>query len=122
MSLELAKRDLFGLIEKLFPNTLDIRFIRGIFFELANSLNYLHDHDIAHNDFKLDNVFLFEGFFPKLADFGFATKIQSRLNDSDGSMVNEEEGTSLKKQIIEWSNRNPKYLAPEIQLMLQHQN
>jgi len=74
MSLELATCDLFSLIEKLYPRTLDIRFLRGIFLDLANCLKYLHDNNIAHNDFKLENVFLFKGYVPKLADFGYAKK------------------------------------------------
>jgi len=28
--------------------------------------------DIAHNDVKLENIFIFENYEPKLADFGFA--------------------------------------------------
>jgi len=119
MSLELATCDLFSLIEKLYPRTLDIRFLRGIFLDLANSLKYLHDHNIAHNDFKLENVFLFKGYTPKLADFGFANKLHA---ENDGYMVDEDQkqGNSLsKQQIAEWSNRNSKYLAPEILKMLE---
>lgn len=41
---------------------------------MAEVLKFLHDKDIAHNDIKLENIFLFENNIVKLADFGFAKK------------------------------------------------
>ena len=38
-----------------------------------DALIYLHNHDIAHNDIKPDNILIFEKDIIKLADFGLAT-------------------------------------------------
>jgi len=76
LELELAKSDLFGMIKGLYPKTADIRFYRGLFRKIVDAMVYLHDTaKIAHNDLKLDNIFLFDNYEPKIADFGFASHL-----------------------------------------------
>jgi MAP/microtubule affinity-regulating kinase/serine/threonine-protein kinase NIM1 len=49
---------------------------KSIIKELAHSLKYLHERNIAHRDIKLENVILDEKQSPKLIDFGFSTCIE----------------------------------------------
>lgn len=42
------------------------------FYQMANALDYLHDHEIAHRDLKCDNILITRHRNVKLADFGYA--------------------------------------------------
>jgi serine/threonine protein kinase len=71
-----------------------------LFWELAQAVHYLHCKDIVHRDLKLDNVLVTEddqGLTVKLADFGFATKL-----DPNQPLVSSYKGTKRG------------YMAPEI--------
>ena len=57
--------------------------IKLVFKQLLTAIDFLHQNEIAHNDIKLDNIFLFQEeeksdeadmfmYKIKLADFGFA--------------------------------------------------
>ncbi len=46
----------------------------SILYDLSNGLSYLHSKGIMHRDIKPANI-LFSDNVPKLADFGFAAKI-----------------------------------------------
>lgn len=46
------------LYEYLMNHTLTVPVVQNIFRQLANVLLYLHQHDIAHRDVKLENIFL----------------------------------------------------------------
>ncbi len=65
-------------------------------FNLAEALDYLHDHEIQHRDIKPANILMVEGGYAKLADFGLA-----RQMTGDDSVTNTQGGT-------------PAYQAPEM--------
>jgi serine/threonine protein kinase len=47
------------------------------FVQLANALSFLHSHDIAHMDVKLDNILLDENYNLKIADLGTCVSLQN---------------------------------------------
>ena len=84
---EKAKKDLFQAIKVGEMN--DLQTIKLVCKQLLTAIDFLHKNDIAHNDIKLDNIFLFANnqenndnsamdmehefmYKIKLADFGFA--------------------------------------------------
>ncbi len=46
--------------------------LRNIFRNIAEGLLFIHSNGFSHNDIKTENVFIFEKFTVKIADFGFA--------------------------------------------------
>lgn len=60
--------------------------VRGIFKDIVHAVTYMHSHNIAHRDLKLENIkFTSENTSKsniKILDFGFACK----LNDDDKEM------------------------------------
>jgi serine/threonine protein kinase len=70
--MDLASRDFYALMEKLYPKTLKPSFVRSVFKKIASAIHYLHSNEITHNDVKLENIFLIDDFEPILGDFGFA--------------------------------------------------
>lgn len=46
------------------------------FLQLANALSFMHDHNYAHMDVKLDNILLDQNFNIKLADLGTCVRTQ----------------------------------------------
>lgn len=74
IELELADVDLFDRMSEVYPDLIGSEKIRKYFNQLASAIDYLHNQmNIAHNDIKLENVFLFKATDTvKLADFGFA--------------------------------------------------
>lgn len=61
--------------------------------EILSAVEYLHNHQIAHLDIKLENILLSEDLEVKLCDFGFA---------------------SLNINLISWPFGSEHYAAPEI--------
>ena len=49
---------------------------KDYFTGLMNGLQYMHAHNIAHRDLKLENFLLSGSRVPMLADFGFAARIK----------------------------------------------
>lgn len=78
-------------------------YIKYLVFKLASALLYLHENKIAHNDIKLENIFIALDNEPKLADFGLANTINDQGYPS-----------SYETQVFNWKNRNPSYLPPEV--------
>lgn len=70
---------------------------RGIFFQIASGLRYIHHNGIIHRDIKLDNILIDECYHYKICDFGVGRYMKPH------ELINEQCGT-------------PAYLAPEIVL------
>ena len=50
-------------------------YIKKFASEILSAISYIHEKGIAHNDIKLENIFLFkneETLIAKIADFGLA--------------------------------------------------
>lgn len=71
---------------------------------MATALSYIHNNNIAHNDFKLENVLCFltenNDICFQLSDFGFAYNIEAE-KDADLKMGH-------------WRNRTNTYFSPKI--------
>ncbi|PJF19989.1 BMA-PAR-1, isoform d [Paramicrosporidium saccamoebae] len=94
LSMEYAEEgELFRLLED-HPNGLPEKQALRIFVQICSAIKYMHDHNIAHRDIKLENAFL-SGGVAKLGDFGFAAR----------ALPNQE--------CDEWLG-SPEYSAPEI--------
>lgn len=80
LQIELADTDLFDKIAKTYPNPVEPKYIRAAFLQILRAIDYLHNElEVAHNDVKLENIFLFRN-KAKLADFGFAKSQNISLN------------------------------------------
>ena len=52
--------------------------LKEIFYQIVDSVAYMHSQNIVHRDLKLDNILLDrETKTTKLIDFGFAMKVKS---------------------------------------------
>jgi serine/threonine protein kinase len=90
-------------MSKIYPQVLTPSQLRSHFKQVLQAVQYLHSCGIAHNDIKLENIFLFGGQqIAKLADFGFARDI------------NTDRHASGEAQRLHWQNRCKTMLAPEI--------
>lgn len=83
---------------KYLDNTRKLINIYGI----ATSLQYLHSHNIIHQDLKLENILLDDYLFPKIVDFGLIQIINRFVSES----------SNKRSPIIHTTK--PEYLAPEI--------
>lgn len=106
IELELAEIDLFDKMSAMYPQVISPSALREYFKQLLCAIDHLHSHGIAHNDIKLENIFLVnEHKTVKLADFGFARDYTFRSADSQRAI---------------WSNRCKTMLAPEILQMIKN--
>lgn len=71
--LDLAKEDLFDRVE---TKSLSERQIRVYFRQVVSGVQHLHEQNIAHRDLKLGNILLTEQDQIKIADFGYADKLE----------------------------------------------
>lgn len=86
------------LATRLNQGPLDINETRLILDQLAEALQYAHDHGILHRDIKASNVLLRDGNYAYLTDFGLVKSIQDEYSlTRSGFLI----GT-------------PEYMAPEL--------
>ncbi|EAS07672.1 Serine/Threonine kinase domain protein (macronuclear) [Tetrahymena thermophila SB210] len=96
--LEKGNCDLLQMLSQVYPNVLEMSYLKYCFKKIAFAIQYLHEEKkIAHNDIKLENIILFNS-EPKISDFGFAQK-----HELDPIV-----------QIKNWLHRSKKNVAPEI--------
>jgi serine/threonine protein kinase len=63
-------KDLFAYLEREKRPSLDI--CRLIFVQIAQAINYMHDHHVVHGDIKEENILIGKEGRAKLCDFGHA--------------------------------------------------
>lgn len=63
------------LSEKLEYGRLDEMTAFRIFIQIASAVKFLHENNVAHRDIKTENILFDTKGHPKLADFGWANKI-----------------------------------------------
>ncbi|EAR93276.1 Serine/Threonine kinase domain protein (macronuclear) [Tetrahymena thermophila SB210] len=97
-----ANCDGFDLFTKSVPQ---IDIIKNYLRSMASALAYLHKMDIAHNDFKLENVLCFKNengeIEFQLSDFGFSYSTQNKQEQNSN-------------RIKEWDFRATQYFSPSI--------
>lgn len=86
------------LATRLNQSPLNLDEARAILDQLAEALQYAHDHGVLHRDIKASNVLLRDGTFAYLTDFGLVKSIQDEYSlTRSGFLI----GT-------------PEYMAPEL--------
>jgi serine/threonine protein kinase len=78
-----ADGDLWRVLQQSPNNRLPEDEARGVFWQIAAGVRYLHSHAIAHRDLSLENVLVSDGVC-KLCDFGLCTAATSVCNDRVG--------------------------------------
>ncbi|KRX08950.1 Protein kinase-like domain [Pseudocohnilembus persalinus] len=105
--------DLVDLANSNNKKFFDLKLIKKIFSQIAQSVKIMHNKGYTHNDIKLDNIFVFyqekrenqQVISFKIGDFGFSRKIHK----SHGQLL------TACKQYQLFQNRQNDMLAPEIQ-------
>lgn len=69
------KGDLLQLIRQ--GGAMVERDVRGVMWQVAQAINYLHDRNIAHRDLKCENVLIKKDKRIVISDFGFARSVAS---------------------------------------------
>jgi serine/threonine protein kinase len=86
------------LSTRLMQGPLEVDEARQIVDQLADALQYAHDHGVLHRDIKASNVLLRDGTYAYLTDFGLVKSVQDEYSlTRSGFLI----GT-------------PEYMAPEI--------
>ena len=61
------------------------RFSKLIFYKICKGIKIIHDNNLCHIDIKPSNILMDDNFNPKIADFGFASKITSKITEKHGT-------------------------------------
>jgi len=61
------------------------KLVRTLFHQLLDAISYLHEHNIAHMDIKVDNILIDGNFHLKLTDFDLAQEINSVKLEARGT-------------------------------------
>jgi serine/threonine protein kinase len=85
LKLEKAEYDMFHFVKNL-----DLKqrytYIKKFAREILDAISYIHEKGIAHNDLKLENIFLFKNMenklIAKIADFGLARNQNLQENNN----------------------------------------
>ena len=101
MALELMGESLFDFLKRhhLEDKPLLFNNARVMFMDILLGVKYLHDEGIIHRDLKLQNVLIDEHYNLKIADFGFAKRMET------DDLMN-------KSVVGSWG-----YLPPEVKLV-----
>lgn len=83
-----------------------VKLLQGI----ANGMQYLHYHNIAHRNLKCENVLLDSNLQPKIIDFGYSKVIQEDFNKSLNLTMNIRTAAYcapevIKSQIVDFSSQ-----------------
>jgi len=54
------KGDLIDVVNNNMKTTYDLKFIKKVFKPICKGLQAIHKKGYAHNDIKLENIFMFE--------------------------------------------------------------
>ena len=95
-------KSLYHHIKKKSGTKMEEHDLRKIFRQLVDAVAYLHHHNIAHRDLKLDNILIDEKKNLKLIDFGFSVecKQDQRLNLFCGTPHYMDPDLSRKKEYL----------------------
>ncbi len=66
-----------GTLREMMGKPLDLRSAAGIVRQVAEALNYAHQHGVVHRDVKPSNVLMADGKWALLTDFGLARMVES---------------------------------------------
>jgi len=67
-SMDLGRGDMFTLLQSPFKS----KYVQKLLINIAKGIHWLHQHDIAHHDIKLENIIIIDN-MAKLSDFDFTT-------------------------------------------------
>ena len=83
------------------PSELNEALVNGIIFGVAQGIGFLHQHKIAHNDIKSNNIMLDLFFIPKLIDLGMV-KYHNASTKSSSTGIKRSVGTPQWKAPEYW--------------------
>lgn len=52
------------------------------FYQITESINYLHSNNIIHRDIKPENILITKDFIPKICDFGWSSEVKDTIKYS----------------------------------------
>jgi len=84
LSLEFAPYgDLLDIVQN--HGSVPEKLARTLFHQLIDAISYLHEHNIAHLDIKVDNILIDANFNLKLTDFDLSQEINSLKVEAKGT-------------------------------------